>query len=83
MPGNGQAERTVRTVKDATVKAFHHRGLRAPKAHVLALITACNFAKHLKAPRWRTPSQAVCDAWAKDLSIFKANPHHPIPGPNT
>ncbi|MFH5946852.1 IS481 family transposase [Roseomonas xinghualingensis] len=80
---NGQAERMNRTVKDATIKAFHYPGLDALKAHVLAFITAYNFAKHLKALRWRTPFQAVCDAWTKDTTIFKINPHHLIPGPNT
>ncbi|MFH5945617.1 IS481 family transposase [Roseomonas xinghualingensis] len=80
---NGQAERMNRTVKDATIKAFHYPGLDALKAHVLAFITAYNFAKHLKALRWRTPFQAVCDAWTKDTTIFKINPHHLIPGPNS
>ena len=30
----------------------------ASNAHVLAFVTAYNFAKHLKALRWRTPFQA-------------------------
>jgi transposase InsO family protein len=81
---NGQAERMNRTVKDdATIKAFHHPGLDALKAHVLSFVQAYNFAKHLKALRWRTPFQAVCDARTKDPSIFKINPNHLIPGPNT
>ncbi|KAF0220434.1 MAG: integrase catalytic [Rhodospirillaceae bacterium] len=80
---NGQAERMNRTVKDATVKAFHYEDLESLKAHVLAFVTAYNFAKHLKALRWRTPFQAICDAWTKDPSIFKINPHHLIPGPHT
>ncbi len=79
---NGQAERMNRTVKDATIKAFHYPGLEALKAHVLAFVAAYNFAKHLKALRWRTPFQAVCDAWAKDPDVFRINPHHLIPGPN-
>ena len=70
-----------RTVKDATVKAFHYPDLDSLKAHVLAFVTAYNFAKHLKALRWRTPFQAICDAWTKDPSPFKINPHHLIPGP--
>ena len=41
------------------------------------------FAKHLKALRWRTPFQAVCDAWTNDPHLFTINPHHLIPGPNT
>jgi len=80
---NGQAERMNRTVKEATIKAFHYPGLEALKAHVLAFVTAHNFAKHLKALRWRTPFQAICDAWAKDPTVFKIDPHHLIPGPYT
>jgi transposase InsO family protein len=80
---NGQAERMNRTIKDATVKVFHHDDLQSLKAHVLAFVTAYNFAKHLKALRWRTPYQAICDAWTNDPSIFKINPHHIIPEPHT
>jgi transposase InsO family protein len=79
---NGQAERMNRTVKEATIKAFHYPDLDSLKAHVLAFVTAYNFAKHLKALRWRTPFQAVCDAWKADPSPFKINPHHLIPGPH-
>lgn len=80
---NGQAERMNRTVKDATVKTFHYEDLESLKAHILTFVTAYNFAKHLKALRWRTPFQAICDAWTKDPSIFRINPHHLIPGPHT
>jgi transposase-like protein len=80
---NGQAERMNRTVKDATVKVFHYPDLDGLKAHVLAFVTAYNFAKHLKRLRWRTPFQAVCDAWTRDPAPFKINPHHLIPGPHT
>ncbi len=44
---NGQAERMNRTVKDATLKAFHYETLDSLKAHLDAFITAYNFAKHL------------------------------------
>ena len=80
---NGQAERMVRTVKDATVKAYHYQTREALSAHVLAFVAAYNFAKHLKALRWRTPYQATCDAWARDPSPFKLDPHHLMPGPHT
>jgi hypothetical protein len=50
---------------------------------VLAFVTTYNFAKHLKALRWRTPYQVICEAWTKDRSIFKIDPHHLIPGPHT
>ena len=80
---NGQAERMNRTVKDATVKVFHDPDLESLTAHVLAFVTAYNFGKHLKRLRWRTPFQAICEAWAKDPAPFKINPHHLIPGPHT
>jgi transposase-like protein len=80
---NGQAERMNRTVKDATVRAFHYETLDNLKAHLDAFITAYNFAKHLKSLRWRTPFQIICDAWTKDPAPFIINPHHLIPGPHT
>jgi transposase InsO family protein len=80
---NGQAERMNRTVKDATVKAFHYPDLEALRAHILAFVTAYDFAKHLKALRWRTPFRAICDAWKADPSAFKIDPRHLIPGPHT
>jgi hypothetical protein len=82
MPDNGQAERMNRTIKDATVKAFHYEDLESLKAHVLAFVAAYNFAKHLKALRWRTPFQAIQDIWTKDPTAFKINPHRLIPRPN-
>ncbi len=78
---NEQAERMNRTVKDATVKAFHHTNLDSLKAHMLALVSAYNFAKHLKALRWKTPFETVCHAYTTSPGIF--NPRHLIPGPNT
>jgi len=80
---NGQAERMNRTIKDATVKVFHYEDLASLKAHILDFVTAYNFAKHLKALRWRTPYQAICSAWTSEPAIFKINPHHLIPGPYT
>jgi transposase InsO family protein len=80
---NGQAERMNRTIKDATVKVFHYDNLHSLKAHVLAFVTAYNFAKHLKALKWRTPYQVICEAWTKAPTIFKINPNHLIPGPHT
>jgi Integrase core domain len=80
MPDNGQAERMNRTVKDATVRAFHYETLDSLKAHLNAFITAYNFAKHLKSLRRRTPFQAICDAWTNNPTPFIINPHHLIPG---
>lgn len=72
-----------RTIKDATVKAFHFDDLDNLKAQVMAFVTAYNFAKHLKALRCQTPYQVICGAWTKDPSIFKISPRHLTPGPHT
>jgi hypothetical protein len=69
--------------KEATVRAFHYETFDSLKAHLDAFITAYNFAKHLKSLRWRTPFQAICDAWTKDPTPFIINPQHLIPGPHT
>ena len=39
---NGQVERMNRTVKEATIKAFHYPDLESLKAHVLAFVSAYN-----------------------------------------
>ncbi len=72
-----------RTVKEATIKAFHYPDLESLKTHVLAFVSAHNFAKHLKAFRWRTSFEAVCHAWTTTPDVLKLNPRHLIPGPNT
>jgi transposase InsO family protein len=80
---NGQAERMNRTIKDATTKAYHYPSLDALQDHVFAFVSAYNFAKHLKAIRWKTPFQYVCEAWQRYPSEFKIDPHHLTPGPYT
>ena len=80
---NGQAERMNRTLKEATVKSFHYETLASLTAHLQTFVVAYNFAKHLKALRWKTPFQIICEAWTKDPSTFTINPHHLIPGPYT
>jgi type IV secretory pathway VirB4 component len=71
-----------RTIKDATIKTYHYDDLENLKAHVMAFVTAYNFAKHLKALKWRTPYQVIGEAWTKHPSIFKVNPSHLMPGPH-
>lgn len=51
-----------RTVKDATIEIFHYPGIESLKAYVFAFMSAYNFARHLKALQWRTPSQIIWDA---------------------
>lgn len=80
---NGQAERMVRSLKEATVRSFQYETRADLEAHLKVYVAAHNLGKHLKALRWRTPFQATCDAWKKDPARFKADPHHLIPGPYT
>ena len=80
---NGQAERMVRTLKEATVRSFQYETSADLEAHLSAYVAAHNLGRHLKALRWRTPFQATCEAWKKDPSRFKVDPHHVIPGPYT
>ena len=68
---NGQAERMNRTIKEATVKAFHYPDLESLRAHVLAFVCAFNFAMRLKSLRWKTPYQTIVDAWQKTPSILR------------
>lgn len=77
---NGQAERMHRTVRAATVKTFHYETLDALRAHLAAFVTANNFARHPKALRWRTPFQAICEAWGRDPHSRQARPAPPHPG---
>jgi hypothetical protein len=50
---------------------------------VLTFVSAYNFAKHLKALGWKTPYQAVIDAWTKQPELFHLNPRHLMAKPNT
>lgn len=72
-----------RTIKEATIRAFHCPDLDALKAHILTFVSAYNFAKHLKALKWKAPFEVINAAWVSNPEIFKINPRHLIPGPNT
>jgi hypothetical protein len=69
-----------RTIKEATIKVFHYPNLESLKAYVL--VAAYNFAKHLKALRWKTPFETICSAWTQDPEPFILDLRHLIPGPN-
>ena len=72
-----------RTIREATIKAFHCPDLEGLKAHVLAFVCAFNLAKHLKVLRWKTPCQAIVDAWRKKPAILKTGPCQLISGQYT
>ena len=43
---------------------------------------AHNFAKQLKALRWRTPMEAITAVWRQKPDLFHNSPSHYSPGPN-
>lgn len=73
---NGQAERKVRTIKEATVKSFHYTSINELRRHVRDWLTAYNFAKQLKALRFKTPYEAIEQLWQAKPDIFVVQPNH-------
>ena len=80
---NSQAERMVRTIKEATVKSFHYASIQELRRHVSDWLIACNFAKQLKALKFRTPYEAIEEFWNAQPDAFIIKPSHHMLGPNT
>lgn len=80
---NGQAERMVRTIKEATVRSFHYASITDLRRHVRDWLLAYNYAKQLKALRFKTPFEAIRQLSEKKPEIFTQTPSHDMLGPNT
>ena len=80
---NGQAERMVRTIKDATVKSFHYASIHDLRRHVRDWLLAYNYAKQLKALRFKTPFEAIRQISKTKPEIFRRSPSHDMMRPNT
>jgi hypothetical protein len=80
MPGNGQAERMNRTVKEATVGRFHYETRDQLRSDLTDFVNAYNFGRRLKTLKGLTPYEAICRWWANNPDRFTANPHHEMPG---
>jgi transposase InsO family protein len=78
---NGQAERMVRTLKEATTRAFQYEDIRALRRHLADYLAAYNFAKQLKALRWRTPYETLQALYQARAELFYESPDHFTPGP--
>ena len=50
-----------RTLKDATIKTYHYDTLDPFKRHLHDFLMAYNFAKKLKALRFRSPYEKIID----------------------
>ena len=56
---NGQVEWMNRTIKDATVKRFHHENHGQLRTHLAELLAACNLARRLKTLNGLTPYEDI------------------------
>ena len=79
---NGQVERMNRTIKEATVKRYHHDNHDQLRQHLGDFVAAYNFGRRLKTLKGLTPYKAICKAWLKEPHRFTSDPTHQIPGPN-
>jgi len=80
---NGQAERMVRTIKEATVKSFHYASLTELRRHLRDWLLAYNYAKQLKALRFKTPFEAIRQISDKKPELFNQSPRHDMLRSNT
>ncbi len=79
---NGQAERMVRTIKDATTHTFHLGSIDDLRRHVRDWLSAYNFAEQLKALRFRTPFEAIRKLSEEKPDLFIRKPDHHTLGLN-
>ena len=55
-----------RTLKEATVKRYHHDNHTQPAAHLKDFVSAYTYARRLKALKGLTPFEYICTIWIKD-----------------
>ena len=72
-----------RTIKDATVKRFHHDDHEQLRNHLANFISAYNFGRRLKTLKGLTPYEFICKVWTSEPERFTINPLHQMPGLNT
>ena len=80
---NGPVERMNRTIKDATVKRYHHDDHDRFRNRLADFVNAYNYARRLKTLRGRTPFEYLCKVWTEEPSRFRIEPNHQTPGLNT
>ncbi|MEM6974341.1 MAG: integrase core domain-containing protein, partial [Pseudomonadota bacterium] len=79
---SGQVERMNRTLKEATVRRYHHDNHDALREHLRTFLEAYNSAKRLKTLKGKTPFEFIVEKWASETRRFSTNPSHLIPGLN-
>jgi hypothetical protein len=71
-----------RTIKDATVKRYHHDDQEQSRAHLRNFVDAHNFARRLKTLKGLTPHEFICRCWTSEPKRFNLAPRHQMPGLN-
>ena len=80
---NGQVERMNRTIKDATVRRYHHGSHEQLRTHLTDFIAAYNYARRPKTLRGLTPFEFVTKCWTEQPERFRIDPAHHTTGPNS
>jgi hypothetical protein len=71
-----------RTIKEATVKHFHHVNHDELRTHPSDVMAAHSFARRLKTLNGRTPYGYICKIWTSERDSLFLNSMHQMPGLN-
>ena len=69
--------------REATVRAFHYASIEDLRRHVRDWLLAYNYAKQLKALRFRTPLEAIQRIAVERPELFVRQPSQDMLGLNT
>lgn len=70
----------ARTLKKATVRAYHYKTYRRLWRHAAGYLTAHDFVEYLKASRWKTPYETIRVLYERKPELFRRSPEHLTPG---
>ena len=73
---NGQVEGMNRTIKEATLRRFHHGSHDQLRTHLADFLGAYNFARRLKTLNGLTPCEYICKIPTSEPDRFILDPIH-------
>ena len=77
------ASQRDRTIKQATVKRFHHNSHKQLRIHLADFLAADTFARRLKTLNGLTPYEYIRKIWRSEPEKFILNPIHQMAGLNS
>jgi len=80
---NGQVERMIRTLKEATVYRYFYDSHKQLSEHLHTFLMAYNIAKRLKTLNGLTVYEYICKQWQEQPKRFHSDPYHLTLGLNT